>query len=237
MTWLVEYKEYFEALSYIAVLLGIPIGIVSYIKAAASEKRDREYGTYNALDEKYLDFQGLCFANPRLDIFDIADKQPVGDLTELEKKQELVAFTMLFAIFERAYLMYYDHDDEVKQRQWTGWNDYIIDYCKRRNFRAAWRISGETFDTEYQKFMKETLDECASVGTAASNAPAKIGHKETCVCCRHGIRKERPRICPICNHQFLGNGWDGIDAHWRAKHEGLMSYEQFRDSLCDDHKN
>jgi hypothetical protein len=28
-----------------------------------------------------------------------------------------------------------------------------------------------------------------------------------------------PRRCPCCDHIFRGNGWDGIDAHWKAKHE------------------
>ena len=33
-------------------------------------------------------------------------------------------------------------------------------------------------------------------------------------------------ICPECNHVFGGNGWDGIDSHWRAKHEHIMPYEK-----------
>jgi hypothetical protein len=33
-----------------------------------------------------------------------------------------------------------------------------------------------------------------------------------------------PNICPECGHLFRGNGFDGIDAHWRAKHEHLMPY-------------
>ena len=32
-------------------------------------------------------------------------------------------------------------------------------------------------------------------------------------------------VCPECGHVFAGNGWDGIDAHWRAHHEDIMSYE------------
>jgi hypothetical protein len=31
-------------------------------------------------------------------------------------------------------------------------------------------------------------------------------------------------ICPECGHQFRGNGFDGIDAHWRAKHENILPY-------------
>ena len=33
------------------------------------------------------------------------------------------------------------------------------------------------------------------------------------------------KVCPECGHVFKGNGWDGIDAHWRARHEDVMKYE------------
>lgn len=34
------------------------------------------------------------------------------------------------------------------------------------------------------------------------------------------------KVCPECRHVFQGNGWDGIDAHWRSKHEDIMPYEE-----------
>jgi hypothetical protein len=58
-----------------------------------------------------------------------------------------------------------------------------------------------------------------------------------CLCCDKGISKGRPRQCPICGHEFQGNGWDGVDAHWRAKHEDIMPYEKFWASLCSEHKS
>jgi predicted RNase H-like nuclease len=33
------------------------------------------------------------------------------------------------------------------------------------------------------------------------------------------------RQCPECDHIFLGQGWGGIDAHWKAQHLHIMSYE------------
>lgn len=36
-------------------------------------------------------------------------------------------------------------------------------------------------------------------------------------------RSER-KICPECGHEFRGNGWDGIDAHWKSKHDHIMPY-------------
>lgn len=32
------------------------------------------------------------------------------------------------------------------------------------------------------------------------------------------------KVCPECGHEFQGNGWDGIDVHWKAKHERYMPY-------------
>ncbi|HVU45049.1 MAG TPA: hypothetical protein VHD85_02920 [Terracidiphilus sp.] len=32
------------------------------------------------------------------------------------------------------------------------------------------------------------------------------------------------KVCPECGYQFKGNGFDGIDAHWCAKHESRMPY-------------
>ena len=36
---------------------------------------------------------------------------------------------------------------------------------------------------------------------------------------------ESQKACPECGHVFQGNGWDGVDAHWRSKHEDIMPYE------------
>jgi hypothetical protein len=33
------------------------------------------------------------------------------------------------------------------------------------------------------------------------------------------------KLCPECGHEFKGNGWEGIDSHWRAEHATLMPYE------------
>jgi hypothetical protein len=59
----------------------------------------------------------------------------------------------------------------------------------------------------------------------------------TCRCCEKNTPTERPRICPECKHVFQGNGWDGVDAHWKANHEDIMPYESFWNSLCHDHAN
>jgi 5-methylcytosine-specific restriction protein A len=57
-----------------------------------------------------------------------------------------------------------------------------------------------------------------------------------CLCCAADVPIVQPRVCPVCGHEFQGNGWGGIDAHWRSRHEDVMKYEAFRDGLCDNHR-
>ena len=59
---------------------------------------------------------------------------------------------------------------------------------------------------------------------------------ENCPC--WGQPTARPRLCPICDHLFRGNGWDGIDKHYRTQHEKQTGelYEDWWNRICQQHK-
>ena len=124
-------------------LIGVPLALAEYRQAQFSAKSEREqalreykYQNYHFLDEKYLEFLKLCFDNPDLDIFDIPDnKIRTGNISSEDKKKELIAFSILFSVMERAFLMFYESSDKMKQRQWRGWDAYIHAFARRRNFR------------------------------------------------------------------------------------------------------
>ncbi|HUP60474.1 MAG TPA: hypothetical protein VNA69_08675 [Thermoanaerobaculia bacterium] len=60
---------------------------------------------------------------------------------------------------------------------------------------------------------------------------------DPCVACRASTPKEGARVCPQCGHKFRGLAWEGIDAHWRSKHEDVTSYEEFWSGLCRPHRS
>lgn len=151
-----EVLFYIDILSKLMVILGFPLAYIQYRRTKRKERRDREYGTYNALDEKYLEFQRLCLNYPHLNIFDIPDDS-LPPPTKEQVREELILFTMLFSIFERAYLLYSDQSSAIKKKQWVGWDSYIKSYCERENFINAWKISGSTFDTDYEHYMIENI--------------------------------------------------------------------------------
>jgi len=76
------------------VVLGVPFGLWKYLRAVRREQMDREYGTYDALDDKYVAFQQMCLEKPCLNVFDVEDKITTS-LTAPQKKEELILFTIL----------------------------------------------------------------------------------------------------------------------------------------------
>ena len=57
-----------------------------------------------------------------------------------------------------------------------------------------------------------------------------------CPCWR--MSTSRPRMCPICSHEFMGKNWTGIDAHYRSAHERQTgeSYESWWARMCYEHR-
>ena len=57
-------------------------------------------------------------------------------------------------------------------------------------------------------------------------SPIRDSGGEESVVGTDGEANPENRVCPECNHAFQGRGWEGLDAHWRSKHEHLMPYEE-----------
>lgn len=147
-----ELKDLLEILSLIATTLGVPIAIAIFFNEKRKERRDREYGTYNALDDKYLDFLNLCLLNMDLGIYEKADKE----LSEEQQLRSNIIFDVLISILERAYLMYQGHSDQIRKSQWVGWNSYIEDWMNYNRFRIAWEtLLNSQFDTNFIEYMNE----------------------------------------------------------------------------------
>ena len=87
--------------------------------------------------------------------------------------------------------------------------------------------------------------ECGTVSRAAPQrrdwnrrAPEHMDKThDPCIACRASTPKEGARVCPECGHKFGGLAWEGIDAHWRSKHEEVTPYEEFWSGLCRPHRS
>ena len=150
-----------DTLLTLTQLIGIPIGIGLYVVNKRKERLEREYGTYDALDNKYIDYLRLCLANPDLDVADTPRRDMPG-LSPEQQHRELVIFSILISIMERAYLMYEDKSGRVRRDQWAGWDAYIRDWSLRTNFTTVLPTLTQQFDGGFVKYLNSVLSSASS---------------------------------------------------------------------------
>jgi len=144
--------QYLEVATFIITIMGLPAAIFIYLKEQRLQREEREYGTYDSLDDKYIEVQQLCLEYPELDIFDTPYEKPV-ELTEQQKKQEEAILLIRISLFERAYLMYQRTHSKVKQDQWEGWDVEIREWMERGNFKKIWDEHSQYFDAAFVRYV------------------------------------------------------------------------------------
>jgi len=154
-------QQILQIVSSIISILGVPAAIYVYYSTKRREQRDREYGTYNALDEKYLQYLELCLAHWDLDVFEIPLPAQKKKVTLEQERKEQIIFAILVSILERAYLMYKDQSSEVKKAQFSGWESYMRIWCARKRFRQIWNHPGfdaQSYDEGFYKHMNAMME-------------------------------------------------------------------------------
>ena len=151
-------RDIAQIIYYVALSVLGPLALFQYLKAKREDRQEREYQTYNELDNRFFEYQKLALEYYDLDILDVPN---IGLSPALDKKrkQEMVAYAILFSLFERAYLMFSNQADAFRKRQWSGWKRFLNDFLRREAVRTAWQLSKETYDTDFQMFMDTKISE------------------------------------------------------------------------------
>src|ERR1700682_4938131 len=161
-------RDIAQIIYYVALSVMGPLALFQYLKAKKEDRLEREYETYNELDNRFFEYQKLALEYYDLDILDVPNNDP-SLAFDKKRKQEMVAYAILFSLFERAYLMFSKQADTFRQRQWSGWKHFLNDFLCRESVRTAWELSKSTYDTDFQVFMDRKI---ASV--LAKPAPAVL---------------------------------------------------------------
>ncbi|OUR73641.1 hypothetical protein A9Q78_02920 [Methylophaga sp. 41_12_T18] len=149
---------YLEMATFVVTIIGLPVAIISYFREQHALRDEREYGTYDVLDDKYIELQQLCLDHPRLDIFDTPFHSP-NELDEGEQKQQEAILLIRISIFERAYLMYQRSTRQGKANQWLGWEVEINEWLERENFLTVWLDQKEYYDQEFVKYFDANISQ------------------------------------------------------------------------------
>jgi hypothetical protein len=159
-------RNFAEFLSFVALIVGIPFGIIDLEfhareakENAQKERVEAAERVYQTVDERYADFVKLCIDHPRLDCYSIPQAgEPQPPLNSTEKLQQKMLFTELTDVFEVAYIQY--HKEESNQEiqklyrsQWAGWDAYIRKFLKRPSYLNTWYDIRDEYDAGLVKYM------------------------------------------------------------------------------------
>jgi hypothetical protein len=139
-------------LYYVSLSITGPLALISYLRCQQKEQQEREYRTYDELDNKFLEYQKLALQHD-LDLMETPDASPALAGDRLRLKRELVTASCGFALFQRAYLMFHEQSGTFRARQWQGWDRLLTAFLARHDVRQAWSICKLHFDTAFQKFV------------------------------------------------------------------------------------
>ena len=79
---------------------------------------------------------------------------PPHPLTDEQKERTEVIFRMLISLFEKAYIILYDDTmTGDARRRWLSWEDDIIDWLRKPDFRAVLPDLLEGEDDAYSSYM------------------------------------------------------------------------------------
>ncbi|HEY9172281.1 MAG TPA: hypothetical protein VI136_08365 [Verrucomicrobiae bacterium] len=149
MTWF----EWAEALSYVVTIFGLPLAILVFMLEQRRERQNEEEEIYQRLSDEYTGFLKLVLANPDLQLL---RKQAAQEpLTDEQSERKFALFSILVSLFERAYLLVYESKmDKQTKRLWQSWEDYMREWCRRKDFRDALPelLAGE--DEDFQAYIR-----------------------------------------------------------------------------------
>jgi len=146
--------EIWELASYIVTVIGLPMAIILYVMERKKERQSEHEEIYQRLSDEYREFLKLVLENPDLHLLQRSGDPVTLDADQRERQQ--VIFEILVALFERAYLLVYEEKMAPNnQRLWQTWEDYMREWCRRKDFHTLLPelLSGE--DPEFARHILE----------------------------------------------------------------------------------
>src|SRR6187402_410721 len=150
--------EFWELGSYIVTVIGLPLAICVFLYEQRKERENEEEEVYQLLSDNYQDFLTVALEHPDLRLFSASG---APSLNEEQNERLLIIFSMLTALFERAYLLLYEEDMSPKQaRRWNSWEDYIMEWVSRSEFRSRLPklLGGE--DPDFVRYVERLVGSC-----------------------------------------------------------------------------
>ena len=156
--------ETWEFYANVVTALGFPFAIFVFWREQRKTRESEAQQAWAVLADNYTRFMELVLENPDLRI---GSDEPTPELSKEQKERMMALFAILVTLFERSYINL--HTPKMKGRQlrrWRSWEDYMRDWCRRADFRAALPYLLEGSDPEFVVHLSRIAHEEAAASGA-----------------------------------------------------------------------
>jgi hypothetical protein len=148
--------ETLEMLSYLVTIIGLPLAIATYMLEQRKERRNEEEEIFQRLSDEYREFLKLVLDNADLHL--LRREGSRTEFTAEQKERRLAIFGILVSLFERAYLLVYEENmSRQTRRMWQSWEDYMIEWVRRAEFRDALPELLEGEDQDFTRYLRQLV--------------------------------------------------------------------------------
>jgi hypothetical protein len=145
-----------ETASYVVTVIGLPMAITFYVLDRFKQRAQEEEETYLHLADEYVGFLKLALEHADLRLL---DPDPTLGLDGEQRTRKFALLGILISLFERAYILTYREGmqgDEL--RRWRSWEDWMVEWCRREDFRSALDVHLPGEDPEFVAYLQKLAE-------------------------------------------------------------------------------
>lgn len=152
-----DWRELWEIASYVVTVIGLPLAIWVFVVEQRKERQNDDDEIHQKLSTEYAEFLKLVLENADLRLM---SQQLKSALTEEQQERRWVLFSILVALFERAYILVYEEEmTRQNRRLWLSWEDYMREWLRHPDFNAALPRLLEGEDPEFSAHISRLAEE------------------------------------------------------------------------------
>jgi hypothetical protein len=158
-TKLIEISPYIQVLSNIAFTISLFISLPYYLYNIKKERKRRVLQVYSHLMDEYMHILNVFLLNTNLDFYD--DNLPILNDIESNRKRKII-FSMLIALFERAFVFFNSEDKWIREKYWQNWVGYMSEWVNRKSFHVNMQDAFKNDDSDFSSFLNSLIYNNAS---------------------------------------------------------------------------
>ncbi|KIC50384.1 hypothetical protein [Tateyamaria sp. ANG-S1] len=155
-----------EGLSYLVTILGFPAAIYVIVREERLRRANEISELHRSLSQEYDGFLRMVMDNADLLLMSRAClPEPVSE--EQRERIEII-YRMLLSLFEKAFIILHSDDmDGDAQRRWSSWEDDMMEWCSREDFRRLLTKLLDGEDPQFRAYILHLGQRCAEKAAQA----------------------------------------------------------------------